>query len=316
MSQTTIPSDSASIPVDARPPWYQGKLVRAFLRSPLTILAVIVLVLYLLAGIAPDLIAPHKVFDLSTLDFSNAFLPPAWVEGGSMRFPLGTDDQSRDLLSAIIYGLQVSLMVGVVSVLLSLVIGTVLGLLAGYFGGWLDALIMRIADIQLTFPAILVAVLVDGLARAVLGSGLHEQLAIWVIVAAIALPGWVQYARTIRGLTMVVRGHNYVLAARLMRQPTSFILRRHILPNVATPIFVLATIQIAVAIVIEATLSFIGLGVPPTEPSLGTLIRIGNNYMLSGEWWLAIFPGLALFFLVMAINLIGDFLRDVLNPQL
>ena len=296
--------------------WYRSHLVRTFLRSPTAMVSCIVLLLYVGAALLPSAFAPYRVFDLSAVDFSNAYLPPAWVEGGSTRFLLGADDQGRDLLSAIIYGLRVSLFVGFASVVLSLLIGVTLGLVAGYYGGWLDAVIMRIADIQLTFPAMLVAVLVDGILRTTFGQAVHDRFALWIIVFAIALPGWVQYARTVRGSTMVVSAHNYVLSARLMGRSVGFILLRHILPNVATPVLVVSTIQLAVAIIIEATLSFVGLGVPPTQPSLGTLIRIGNGYLLSGEWWLAIFPGLALFILVIAVNLLGDFLRDALNPRL
>ena len=272
--------------------------------------------LYVLAAIFPSLLAPHPVFDLSTLDFADAFRPPAWLEGGSWRFVLGADDQGRDVLSAIIYGLRISLFVSVAAVALSVATGVSLGLIAGFYGGWIDSLIMRVADVQLTFPAMLVAVLFDGLLRSAFGEQAHQRHAISIIIVAIALSGWVQYARTVRGSTLVVSRHNYVLAARMMGQPTGFILFRHILPNVATPVFVIATIQLAVAIILEATLSFVGLGVPPTQPSLGTLIRVGNGYLLSGEWWLAMFPGFALLFLVLAVNLLGDFLRDALNPSL
>lgn len=290
--------------------------VREFLHAPVALASFAVLALYVAAASLPSVFAPHPVFDLATLDFSDAFRPPAWIEGGDSRFLLGADDQGRDVLSAIIYGLRVSLFVSVAAVALSLVIGVTLGLVAGFYGGWIDELVMRAADVQLTFPAMLVAVLVDGLLRAAFGEQVHNQFAAWIIILAIALAGWVQYARTVRGSTMVVSRHNYVLAARLMGQPVHFILLRHILPNVATPVLVVATIQLAVAIILEATLSFVGLGIPPTQPSLGTLIRVGNGYLLSGEWWLAIFPGVALLVLVLAVNLLGDFLRDVLNPRL
>lgn len=296
--------------------WYRSDIVRLLRGSPVALASLFVLLAYVVAAITPSWIAPHDVFDLTTIDFSNAFLPPAWIEGGNWSFPLGADDQGRDLFSSIVYGLQVSLFVGFASVVLSLAIGLLLGLVAGYYRGFLDSLIMRIADIQLTFPAMLIAVLVDGLLRAGFGEAVHDRFAIWIIIAAIALTGWVQYARTVRSSTLVVSGYNYVLAARLMGRSVPFILARHILPNVLTPVLVLSTIQLAVAIVIEATLSFVGLGIPPTQPSLGTLIRVGNGFLLSGEWWLAIFPGFALFFLVIAVNLLGDFLRDALNPRL
>ena len=285
-------------------------------RSPLAMLSLAIVALYAAAAAFPSLFAPHPVFDLSTLDFADAFRPPAWLEGGSWRFVFGADDQGRDVLSAIVYGLRVSLFVSVAAVALSVAIGVSLGLVAGFRGGWVDALIMRIADVQLTFPAMLVAVLFDGLLRAGLGEAAHHRYAVWIIVVAIALSGWVQYARTVRGQTMVVSRLSYVHAARMMGRSVGFILFRHILPNVATSVLVLATIQLAVAIILEATLSFVGLGLPPTEPSLGTLIRVGNGYLLSGEWWLALVPGFALLILVLAVNLLGDFLRDALNPRL
>lgn len=301
---------------DAARRWIDSDLARDFRSSPVALFALVVVSLYVLAAIFPSLLAPHPVFDLSTLDFADAFRPPAWLEGGSWRFVLGADDQGRDVLSAIIYGLRISLFVSVAAVALSVATGVSLGLIAGFYGGWIDSLIMRVADVQLTFPAMLVAVLFDGLLRSAFGEQAHQRHAISIIIVAIALSGWVQYARTVRGSTLVVSRHNYVLAARMMGQPTGFILFRHILPNVATPVFVIATIQLAVAIILEATLSFVGLGVPPTQPSLGTLIRVGNGYLLSGEWWLAMFPGFALLFLVLAVNLLGDFLRDALNPSL
>lgn len=286
------------------------------LRSPVALLSLVVVLMFVVSAAFPGLIAPHDVEDLSRLDFSDAFRPPAWIEGGSWSMPLGADDQGRDILSSIIYGLRISLFVSVAAVALSLFIGVALGLIAGFRGGVVDAIIMRVADIQLTFPAMLVAVLFDGVIRAALGQAAHSQFAIWVMIVAIALAGWVQYARTIRAATMVQSGQDYVAAARIIGQSSGFILFRHILPNVLTPVFVLATIQLAVAIILEATLSFVGLGLPPTQPSLGTLIRVGNAYLLSGEWWLAIFPGLALLILVLAVNLLGDWLRDALNPRL
>ncbi|MCA3593597.1 MAG: ABC transporter permease [Methylobacterium sp.] len=295
---------------------WRSDFAHDFRRSPIAIASMAIILLYVAAASFPSFFAPRPVFDLATLDFADAFKPPAWLAGGDWRFLFGADDQGRDVLSAIIYGLRVSLFVSVAAVALSVTIGVTLGLVAGFFGGLLDSVIMRIADLQLTFPAMLVAVLVDGLLRASVGQRFHEEFAVLIIIVAIALSGWVQYARTVRGLTMVVATHNYVLAARMLGRSVPFILFRHILPNVATPVFVVATIQLAVAIILEATLSFVGLGIPPTQPSLGTLIRVGNGYLLSGEWWLAIFPGLALLVLVLAVNLLGDFLRDALNPRL
>ncbi len=291
-------------------------LVYDFLRSPSVMVSSAVLLLFAAAAAFPSVFAPHNVFDLASVDFNDAFRPPAWMPGGTLSMPLGADDQGRDVLSAIIYGLRISLFISMSAVVVGLVAGIGLGLLAGFYGGWVDALIMRTADVQLTFPAMLVAVIVDGIVRAGFGQQAHDRFAALVIIVAIALSGWVQYARLVRASTMVEAGRDYVLAARVIGRPTRAILLGHILPNVMTPVLVAATIQFAVAIVLEATLSFVGLGIPPTEPSLGTLIRVGNGFLMSGEWWLAIFPGLALLILVVAVNLVGDFLRDALNPKL
>ena len=294
----------------------QSDLVHDFLRDPTAIVASLILIAFALAGAAPKFFAPYDAFDLTQISLSNAFIPPSWIEGGDSRFLLGTDDQGRDMISAIIFGVRVSLFVGLAGVLLAVLIGVGLGLVAGFVGGWLDALIMRTADIQLTFPAILIAVIFDGISRAAFGQAKHEDIVVFVLILAIGLSGWVQYARPVRGATMVERNKEYVAAANLMGIGTGRILVSHILPNVLTSVLVIGTIHLAVAIILEATLSFVGLGIPPTQPSLGTLIRIGNGYLFSGEWWIAIIPGLALVILVLSINLLGDFLRDALNPRL
>ncbi len=231
-------------------------------------------------------------------------------------FLLGTDDQGRDVLSAIMFGARISLLVGLASVAFALVLGVALGLVAGYVGGKVDAFIMRVADVQLSFPAILIALLIDGVARVALPRDAHDQVALFVLVLAIGLSNWVQYARTVRGSTMVEKNKEYVQAARVIGITPLGIMARHLLPNVLGPVLVLATINIATAILTEATLSFLGVGVPPTEPSLGTLIRIGNEFLFSGEWWITIFPGVALVIMVLSINLLGDWLRDALNPKL
>jgi len=244
-----------------------------------------------------------------------AFAPPAWIGPGTTGHLLGTDDQGRDMLSTILYGARISLGVGVAAVLFALALGITLGLVSGYFGGRIDAFIMRVADIQLSFPAILIALLVDGVARVVLPSS-HDEIAIPVLILSIGISGWVQYARTVRGSTMVEKGKEYVQAARVIGRHPLAIMLRHVLPNVMGPVLVIATIHIATAIITEATLSFLGVGVPPTRPSLGTLIRIGNEFLLSGEWWITLFPGIALVMLVLSVNLLGDWLRDALNPKL
>lgn len=295
---------------------FDSDLWHSFKSSPVTVVsAVVALVMIAMALLAP-LFTPFNPFDLAALDIMNANLPPSWMPDGEPDFWLGTDDQGRDVFSAIFFGARISLLVGFASVLFSVVLGVTLGLISGYVGGRVDALIMRIADVQLSFPAILIALLIDGVARGVLPRDMHDQLALYVLVAAIGVSGWVQYARTVRGATLVERNKEYVQAARLIGIGPATILRRHILPNVMGPVLVIATIHLAIAIITEATLSFLGVGVPPTSPSLGTLIRIGNEYLFSGMWWISIFPGVALIALVLSVNLLGDWLRDALNPKL
>lgn len=291
-------------------------LWHSFKHSPSAIVSAAVTLLIVLGAVCAPLVAPHNPFDLASLNIMDANTPPAWMEEGSPGFLLGTDDQGRDILSAVLYGARVSLLVGVASVLFSMVLGVSLGLISGYVGGRVDSIIMRIADIQLSFPTILVALLIDGVARGLLPRDLHDQLAVYVLIFAIGISGWVQYARTVRGSTLVERNKEYVQAARLIGIGPFAILRRHILPNVMGPVLVIATIHLAVAIITEATLSFLGVGMPPTAPSLGTLIRIGNSYLFSGMWWISVFPGVALVALVLSVNLLGDWLRDALNPRL
>ena len=295
---------------------FDSDLAYSFRRSPVTVVAAVVTLVMIVGATFAGWIAPQNPFDLASLDLFDAFTPPAWHEDGSARFLLGSDDQGRDVLSAILYGSRVSLLVGFSSVLLAASIGVTLGLISGYVGGAVDAVIMRVADVQLSFPAILVALLIDGVARGVLPRETHDELAIPVLILAIGLAGWVNYARTVRGSTMVEASKEYVQAARLVGISAPLIMLRHVLPNVMGPVLVIATIHLAVAVVTEATLSFLGVGVSPTRPSLGTLIRVGNDFLFSGEWWMTIFPGLALVLLVLSVNLLGDWLRDALNPKL
>src|SRR5262245_61830557 len=291
-------------------------LAWSFRRSPVTVVAA-ALTLACLAGAAfAPWIAPQNPFDLAALDLNSAFRPPVWADGGSAAYLLGTDNQGRDILSSILYGARVSLVVGLASVALAMLIGVTLGLVSGYFGGRLDAFIMRVADVQLSFPAILIALLIDGVARIGLSAEAHDAIALAVLVAAIALSRWVDYARTVRGSTLVEKNREYVQAARVIGRGPLAILLAHVLPNVMGPVLVIATINIGVAIITEATLSFLGVGVPPTTPSLGTLIRVGNEFLYSGEWWITVFPGAALVVLVLSVNLLGDWLRDALNPKL
>ncbi|MEI6723448.1 MAG: ABC transporter permease [Betaproteobacteria bacterium] len=291
-------------------------LAWGFRRSPVTIVAAFLTLVCVGGAVFAPWIAPHNPFDSGTLVLTDGFTPPAWTAGGRMQYLLGTDDQGRDMLSAIMYGARISLAVGVASVLFSMVLGVGLGLFAGYVGGRVDAFIMRVADIQLSFPAILIALLIDGVARVALPREAHDQIAVYVLILAIGVSGWVQYARTVRGSTLVERNKEYVQAARVIGRSQASIMFRHVLPNVMGPVLVIATIHIATAIITEATLSFLGVGVPATQPSLGTLIRVGNDFLLSGEWWITVFPGLALIVLVLSVNLVGDWLRDALNPKL
>lgn len=295
---------------------YNSDIFYSFRHSPTAIVSAVVALALCLGAIFAPLIAPHNPFDLATLNLLDANFPPVWSSNGDPRFLLGTDDQGRDMLSAILYGSRISLLVGVASVMFSLILGVSLGLISGYAGGRVDSVIMRIADVQLSFPAILIALLIDGIARGLLPRHLQDSLSLYVLIFAIGISGWVQYARTVRGATMVERNKEYVQAARLIGMRPFTILRRHILPNVMGPVLVIATIHLAVAIITEATLSFLGVGIPPTTPSLGTLIRIGNSYLFSGDWWISIFPGIALVLLALSVNLLGDWLRDALNPRL
>ena len=296
--------------------FFDGDVWWSFKRNPLVIIAAITALICLLGSAFAPWLAPHNPFDLKTINLLDAFTPPSWIASGKPQFLLGTDDQGRDVLSTIMHGSRITLLVGICAVMLSMTVGITLGLISGYVGGKLDAFIMRIADIQLSFPAILIALLIDGVARAAVGKEYHDQIAVYVLIFAIAASGWVQYARTVRGSTLVERNKEYVQAARVIGRSKLAIMFSHVLPNVTGPVLVLATLHVGTAILTEATLSFLGVGVPPTQPSLGTLIRIGNDFLFSGEWWITVFPGIALVVLVLSINLLGDWLRDALNPKL
>jgi len=291
-------------------------LAWSFRRSPVTVVAAALTLAWVAGAALAPWIAPQNPFDLAALELNDAFLPPVWSEDGRAAYLLGTDNQGRDILSTILHGARVSLVVGLASVLLAMLLGVSAGLAAGYFGGRLDAFIMRVADVQLSFPAILIALLIDGVARIALSAEAHDAMALAVLVVAIALSKWVDYARTVRGSTLVEKNKEYVQAARVIGRRPLAILATHVLPNVLGPVLVIATINIGVAIITEATLSFLGVGVPATTPSLGTLIRVGNEFLYSGKWWITVFPGAALVILVLSVNLLGDWLRDALNPKL
>ncbi len=289
----------------------------SFKSSTMTMIAAGATLLIIAIALLSPLLAPHTPFDPGSLSLSDGLKPPVLISpDGEWTFPLGTDDQGRDVLSSIMYGTRLSLLVGFASVVVAMLIGITLGLLSGYIGGTLDAVIMRVADVQLTFPAILTALLIDGVVRGLISVQRHDEIAIFVIVGAIGLSFWVQYARTIRGSVLVEKNKEYVQAARVIGLSPLLIMVRHVLPNVTGPVLVIATINLGLAIITEATLSFLGVGLPSTQPSLGTLIRLGNEVLQSGEWWITVFPGVTLAALVLAVNLLGDWLRDALNPKL
>ncbi len=288
----------------------------SFKHSPVTVVAAVLALLCIFGALLAPIIAPHNPYDLAQISLLDSNLPPMWIASGKAEFPLGTDQQGRDILSTIMYGSRISLLVAVCAVLMSIVVGVGLGLLAGYVGGRVDSIIMRIADIQLTFPAILVALLISGIARQFVPRDMQDSLALYVIIFSIGITLWPHYARTVRSSTLVEKSKEYVQAARVIGVSQTKIMFKHVLPNVLGPVLVIATLNIANAIISEATLSFLGVGMPPTQPSLGTLISEGQNYLFSGEWWITVFPGIALIVMVVSVNLVGDWLRDALNPKL
>ena len=322
MSDAVVPHQTGSSA--PRPPSGRGWFGRAldsdmfysFRRSRLTMVAAGVTILFFLLAIFASVLAVQNPFDPAQLQLMNSRISPLWTADGQSPFLLGTDEQGRDVFSAILYGLRISLVVGVLGMIFAGTLGIALGLIAGYVGGALDTVIMRIADVQLTFPAILIALLVNGVAKSVLGNRLDATSTPAVLVIAIGLSFWVHYARTVRGSVMVEKNKDYVAAAQLIGLPAPKIMLRHVLPNTMGPVLVIATINLGLAVITEATLSFLGAGMPDTMPSLGTLIRIGNNYLFAGEWWIVAFPGLALAGLILSINLLGEWLRDALNPKL
>ncbi len=297
--------------------WWQSDVMWSWRRSPVAIVSTLLFFALVAAAVFAPLVAPYTPFDPASLNLMDGFTAPmqSGLGSGNMYW-LGTDDQGRDIFSAILYGMRLSLFIGVMAVAFAAFLGISLGLIAGYFGGWIDAIIMRIADIQLTFPSILVAMLIFGVARGLTPPELRDQMAIYVLILSIGLSDWVQFARTVRSSAMVEARKEYVQAARLIGRSPFVILRKHLLPNVMSPVLVIATISLALAIILEATLSFLGVGAPPTKPSLGTLISIGQDFLFAGEWWIILFPSITLLVLALSVNLLGDWLRDVLNPKL
>ena len=317
MADTSLQTNEAATAPGRWKRFLDSDFFYAFRRSPVAVVSFAVVCVLVLSAVFAPLIAPTNPFDPASLNLMDGFTPPLEPNAfTSNTFLMGTDDQGRDVYSTILYGMRVSLFVGVSAVLFAMVLGIVLGLVSGYFGGWTETIIMRIADVQLTFPSILVAMLIFGIAKGFTPVEYRDQMAIWVLILAIGLSDWVQFARVVRGATLVEKNKDYVAAARLIGRKPWAIMVKHILPNALSPVLVIATISLALAIIAEATLSFLGVGAPPTQPSLGTLIRIGQGFLFSGEWWILFFPACTLLALALSVNLLGDWLRDALNPRL
>ena len=288
----------------------------SFMKSKIAIISTIVFLIILFCSTFAELVAPYNPFDPASISLLDAFTPPVWIDGGNPNFLLGTDQQGRDMLSTMIYGSRISLIVGFASILFAMALGTFLGVTSGFFGGRYEIIVMRFTDVQLTIPSILMALLVDGVARGFISKSLHDDMAIYVLIFAIGISEWPQFARVTRAATLVEKNKEYILASRIIGLSNFLIMFKHILPNILRPVLVIATIGLALAIITESTLSFLGVGVPPTTPSLGTLIRFGNDFLFSGEWWITFFPAIFLVVLALSINLLGDWMRDTLNPKL
>ncbi len=319
MTEASPPEAPVEAAAPARGFWarfWDSDVFWSYRHNPVAVVSSLVALTLILAAVFAPWIAPHDPFNPATLQLMDGFTPPGEAAMSGTVYRFGTDDQGRDLLSTILYGSRVSLFVGFAATLFSMTLGVSLGLFAGYRGGLADTIIMRVADVQLSFPAILIALLIFGVAQGVIPPNKQESMAIWVLILAIGLANWAQFARTVRGAAMVERQKDYVSAARIMGVPGPAIAFKHVLPNVLGPVLVIATISLALAIIEEATLSYLGVGVPPTQPSLGTLIRIGQRFLFSGEWWILFFPALMLILLALSVNLLGDWLRDALNPKL
>ena len=288
----------------------------SFKKSKIAIISTIVFLIIVLSSMFASIVAPYDPFDPASISLMDAFTPPVWVDGGTVSFLLGTDQQGRDMFSTMIYGSRISLTVGFASIIFAMILGISLGVTSGYFGGRYEIVVMRFTDVQLTIPSILMALLVDGIARGFISKSLHDDMAIYVLILAIGISEWPQFARVTRAATLVEKNIEYILASRIIGLSNIVIMFKHILPNILRPVLVIATIGLSQAIITESTLSFLGVGFPPTNPSLGTLIRFGNNFLFSGEWWITFFPAIFLVILALSINLLGDWMRDALNPKL
>ncbi|WP_417712817.1 ABC transporter permease [Pseudophaeobacter arcticus] len=288
----------------------------SFRRNPVAMVSLAVFMVIAVMSFCAPLIAPFDPYDQGQIDIMNSEYPPVWVDGADAQFMLGTDDQGRDLWSTILYGTRLSLLIGICAVGLQAFLGISIGLIAGYVGGRIDSLLMRLADIQLSFSTLMVAIIFLAVTQAMFGSETFNQYAIYFLVAVIGVAEWPQYARTVRATVLAEKKKEYVDSARVLGFGPMRIMVRHILPNSLSPIFVISTVQVANAIISEASLSFLGLGMPPSQPSLGSLISSGFDYIFSGSWWITAIPGIVLVVLVLVINLLGDWLRDALNPKL
>ncbi len=288
----------------------------SFVRDKVAVTSFVLLLVFLVMAFSAPVISPMNPYDSDNIDIMNSEIPPMWMEDGTPEFPLGTDNQGRDMLSTMLYGLRTSIIIGLGAVAIQGGIGIFLGLMAGYLGGKTDALLMRLADIQFSFPYLMVAIFMSAIFQVIFGLGSFERLAVPLLTIIIGLSNWPMFARTIRASVMGEKNKEYVEAARVIGLPQWRIMFRHILPNALTSVMVISTIQVANAVMSEAALSFLGLGMPVTKPSLGSLIRAGQEYFFSGAWWITVFPGIWLVLFVLVINLLGDWLRDVLNPKL
>ena len=295
---------------------YNTDIGYSFFNSKIAIISSSIFLIIFLCSFLAEIIAPYDPFDPLNISLMDAFIPPVWSEGGNANFFLGTDQQGRDMFSTMIYGSRISLIVGFSSIIFAMILGVSLGITAGYIGGRYETLVMRLTDVQLTIPSILMALLVDGIARAIISKSMHDEMAIYVLIFAIGISEWPQFARVTRASTLVEKNKEYISASKIIGLSNILIMFKHILPNILRPILVIATIGLALAIITESTLSFLGVGIPPTTPSLGTLIRFGNNFLFSGEWWITFFPAIFLVVLALSINLLGDWMRDALNPKL
>ena len=295
---------------------YDTDIGYSFFNSKIAIISSSIFLIIFLCSFLAEIVAPYDPFDPLNISLMDAFIPPIWSEGGNANFFLGTDQQGRDMFSTMIYGSRISLIVGFSSIIFAMILGVSLGITAGYIGGRYETIVMRLTDVQLTIPSILMALLVDGIARAIISKSMHDEMAIYVLIFAIGISEWPQFARVTRASTLVEKNKEYISASKIIGLSNILIMFKHILPNILRPILVIATIGLALAIITESTLSFLGVGIPPTTPSLGTLIRFGNNFLFSGEWWITFFPAIFLVVLALSINLLGDWMRDALNPKL